>query len=377
MKLMDSGAGMQNNRHPKPCSPRIAPMNVDARLPPPPAVAVILVNWNGWRDAVECIGSVLEQSHASLHIFLVDNDSRDDSVGHIGKWCATPAAGADWRDHDGVARITDRSIVPIPVRIADRPVHALPPTTGCRVTLIRSGGNLGFAGGCNVGIRAAGLEAFEFFWLLNTDTVVHRDALAALVRRAQTSARVGMVGSTIRYYHSPNIIEALAGAHLETATITTRQIGQGRRLDERPIDPAEVEREMSYVAGASMLVSGTFVREVGFMQEDYFLYCEELDWAMRGRDRFTWGYAPDSHVFHKSGASSSKVMPAFTANLYYRNQIRFAARFFPRQLPAVRRRMAVELLRHTVRGRWIPAKAVAAALRDARKLAAQIIPPAA
>jgi GT2 family glycosyltransferase len=200
---------------------------------------------------------------------------------------------------------------------------------------------------------------------------VHRDALAALVRRAQASARIGMVGSTIRYYHRPHIIEALAGARMEIATITTRQIGQGRRLDELTIDAAGVERDLSYVTGASMLVSGAFVREVGFMQEDYFLYGEELDWAMRGRDRFAWGYAPDSHVFHKSGASSSKV-PAFTANLYYRNRIRVAARFFPKQLPVVRRQMAIELLRHTVRGRWIPAKAVAIALRDARQLAAQI-----
>jgi GT2 family glycosyltransferase len=348
-------------------------MNADPRLTPPAAVAVILVNWNGWRDAVECIASVLEQSHPSLHIFLVDNDSRDESIGNISKWCAQPATAAQWHNHDGVARITDRSTMPVTSRVVDRPMHALPPPTpGCRVTLIRSGGNLGFAGGCNVGIRAAGLDEFDFFWLLNTDTVVHRDALAALVRRAQASARIGMVGSTIRYYDRPHIIEALAGARMEMATITTRQIGQGRRLDELTIDAAGVERDLSYVAGASMLVSGAFVREVGFMQEDYFLYGEELDWAMRGRDRFTWGYAPDSHVFHKSGASSSKVMPAFTANLYYRNRIRVAARFFPRQLPIVRRQMAIELLRHTVRGRWIAAKALAAALRDARKLAAQI-----
>jgi GT2 family glycosyltransferase len=348
-------------------------MNADPRPTPPAAVAVILVNWNGWRDALECIASVLEQSHPGLHIFLVDNDSRDDSVGHIEKWCASPAMAAQWRAHDGVARITDRSTLPITVRIVDRPLEALPPPRPeCRVTLIRSGGNLGFAGGCNVGIRAAGLDAFDFFWLLNTDTVVHRDALAALVRRAQAAPRIGMVGSTIRYYDRPHIVEALAGAHLETTSITTRQIGQGRPLDELRIDAAAVEREMSYVAGASMLVSSTFVREVGLMQEDYFLYCEELDWAMRGRDRFTWGYAPDSHVFHKSGASSSKVMPAFTANLYYRNRIRFTARFFPGQLPAVRRNMVVEFLRHTVRGRWVPAKAVAAALRDARKLAAHV-----
>jgi GT2 family glycosyltransferase len=348
-------------------------MSAETLLTRPAAVAVILVNWNGWRDAVECIGSLLEQTHASLHVFLVDNDSRDQSVESISAWCATPTTEAHWRAHDGVARITDRSTSAIAVRVVDHTGKVLPPPPqGCRVTLIRSGGNLGFAGGCNVGMRAAGVERYDFFWLLNCDTVVHRDALAALVRRAQASERIGLVGSTVRYYDRPHIIEALGGARLRSATLTTRQIGQGQPLDATPRGQAEVEREMVYVAGASMLVSNTFVREVGLMQEDYFLYFEELDWAMRGRDKFAWGYAPDSHVFHKSGASSSKIMPAFTANLYYRNRIRFAARFFPKQLPAVKRGLAVEFLRHAARRRWTLAKIVAAALWDARKMVAQM-----
>jgi GT2 family glycosyltransferase len=348
-------------------------MNAEPLLMRPAAVAVILVNWNGWRDAVECIGSLLEQSHPSLHVFLVDNDSRDQSVENICAWCATPTPAAQWRNHDGVARITDRSTSAIAVRIVDHSGQVLPPPAqGCRVTLIRSGGNLGFAGGCNVGMRAAGVENYDFFWLLNGDTVVHRDALTALVRRAQVSERIGLVGSTVRYYGRPDIIEALGGARLLHATLTTRQIGQGLRLDASPIDPAAVEREMFYVAGASMLVSNTFVREVGLMQEDYFLYFEEMDWAMRGREKFAWGYAPDSHVFHKSGASSSKVMPSFTANLYYRNRIRFASRFFPTLLPTVKRGLLVELLRHIARGRWTHARIVAAALWDAGKIVAQM-----
>ena len=107
------------------------------------------------------------------------------------------------------------------------------------------------------------------------------------------------------------------------------------------------------------------------MQEDYFLYFEELDWAMRGRDRFSWGYAADSHIFHKSGGSSTKVVPAFSANLYYRNRIRFAVRFFPTRLPTERRGMFVEFLRHAANGRWTQARIVAAALWDAGKIAAE------
>lgn len=108
------------------------------------------------------------------------------------------------------------------------------------------------------------------------------------------------------------------------------------------------------------------------MQEDYFLYYEEIDWAMRGRQRFGLGYAPDSHVFHKSGASSSKVVSAFSTNLYYRNRVRFAARFFPGRLGTVRRGLITEFLRHTLRGRWTHARIVAATLWQSAQIARSV-----
>ncbi len=336
------------------------------------AVAVVLVNWNGWRDAVECVSSILGQTHSNLHVFLVDNDSSDRSFESIRAWSGQPRPGTGWREHAGVAH---GGVAPIPLRVLERPAEALPrAAAGCRLTLIRSGGNLGFAGGCNVGIRAAGLEAYEFFWLLNTDTVAHRDALGALVRRAEREPRVGIVGSTVLYYDRPDIVQVLGGARLDLESLASRHIGAGLRLQDAPFDAAEVERDMFYVMGASMLVSRRFIRDVGPMQEDYFLYYEEIDWAMRGRGRFTWGYAPDSHIFHKSGASSSKVLPAFTAHLYYRNRIRFAARFFPERLAAIRRSLAAELLRHALRGRWTHARVVASTLLDFRNIAGRIPP---
>ncbi len=322
-------------------------------------VAVVLVNWNGWRDTIECVSSVLGQSHSDLHVFVVDNDSSDGSVEHIRAWSENPGVGAEWRKHDGVVQVTSARIA---LRVVDRPEEALPaPPHGCRLTLIRSGGNLGFAGGCNVGIRAAGLEAFEFFWFLNTDAVAHRDALRALVRRARSDPRIGIVGSTLRYYERPEVVQALAGAAMDLSSLSSRHIGAGLVLAGPAIDPAAVERDLSYVMGASMLVSRRFIQDVGLMQEDYFLFYEEIDWAVRGRDRYALAYAADSHVFHKAGASSSKAL-AFATGLYYRNRVRFAARFFPARLGAIRRALAIELLRHLLRARWTHARAVASTL---------------
>ncbi len=238
------------------------------------------------------------------------------------------------------------------------------------VSVIRSGGNRGFAGGCNIGIRIAAALDFSFFWLLNTDTVVHREALGALVDRALQDSRIGMVGSTIRYYDRPEVVQALGGASLEPSTMGSHLIGSGIDLSAVPEEAAAVERQMVYVMGASMLASAAFVREVGLLQEDYFLYGEEIDWALRARGRFRLAYAPASHIFHKSGATSSRMMPLFTARYYYRNRIRIVARFFPEKMGAAKRGLALDLIRHSLRGRWGHMRVVAAALWDAGKLAA-------
>jgi GT2 family glycosyltransferase len=94
------------------------------------------------------------------------------------------------------------------------------------------------------------------------------------------------------------------------------------------------------------------------MNEDYFLYYEEADWATRGAPFFTLGYAPKSIVFHKSGANSSQIMPLFTAGFYYRSRLRFVSRFFPDRMRAAKRQLFVEMLRHVARGRWAFARLV-------------------
>jgi GT2 family glycosyltransferase len=345
-------------------------MAIESLTQQSPAVAVILVNWNGWRDAIECVDSLLAQAYANYHIFVVDNGSSDGSIEQLCAWCASPGRELKWSYFAGVEGIAGSAHrVPVGCRVTEPTDTTLPTAAaGCRLTLIRAGRNLGFAGGCNVGIRAAGLEQFAFFWLLNPDTVVHPGALTELVRRAGSDDRIGIVGSTIRYYHEPHIVQSLGGARMDLSTVTSHLIGQGSPIEAIPRDPSEVEREMAYVMGASMLVSREFIREVGFLQEDYFLYYEEIDWAMRGRQKFKLAYAPASHVYHKSGASSSKIMPLYTLDLYYRNRLRFVSRFLPERMPGAKRGLAMDLLRHTLKGRWRQARIAGTVLWQASRI---------
>ena len=242
----------------------------------------------------------------------------------------------------------------------------------CRVRIVRSGANRGFAGGCNVGVRAAGLSQFDYFWFLNADTVIDRNALAELLERAQVDPRIGMVGSTVRFYEKPGIVQALGGAHLNRTNGTSWHIGQGTRVEDIPDDVSEIERQMDYVMGASMLVSARYIREVGLMEEDYFLYFEEIDWALRGCGGFQLGFAPRSFVFHKWGVNSHKAMPIFSARYYYRNRLRFVARFLPERIGAVKRALFEQMMRHVIRGRWQQARVVLSTLLHARTITADV-----
>ena len=341
-----------------------------------PAVAIVLVNYRGWRETIECIDTVLAQDYPSFQVFVVDNDSDDQSLERIAAWCERPRRDPLWRDLPGVPHLSvTGGGVSIRYRRADRDDGVLPEApAGCLLTLVDAGANLGYAGGCNVGMAAAGRAAFDFFWLLNTDTVVDPNALRELVMRAVADPAVGMVGSTLRLYGRPMEIQALAGARVSRRMLITRQIGEGLLVGS-PLPAADaVERELAYVAGASMLVSCRFLQEVGPMQEDYFLYYEEFDWALRGAGRFRLAYAPASQVFHKVGATSAKALRDFSMQLRYRNLVRFASRFFPERLALVRLGLVRTLLRYLAQGRWRGIRVVTGTLRDFDALARSAAP---
>ena len=329
----------------------------------PGRVAIVLVNWNGWRDAVECISSVLASDAAQVaDLYLVDNASTDGSVEHIQAWCADPRPAAPYRAFEGVRHVGP---TPIACRVWKANGQPAPNAADCRLTIVLAGGNLGFAGGNNVGIVAAGLDRYQHFWLLNTDTVIRLDALRRLLDRCADDARVGMVGSTLLYYDEPDRIQAMGGAEVHPRRLVAAHLGIGLGLDAVPGDEKalrKIEARLSYVIGASMLVTSEFIRRVGPMCEDYFLYYEEVDWAMRGSPEFTLAYAPSSFVYHKVGSSSEKATPSFSMRLLYRNRVRFIGRFFPDRKWSGLREMGIDILRHLARGRFTCARMEAEAL---------------
>lgn len=303
--------------------------------------AVVILNWNGWRDTLACIRSVL--THAGdVQVVVCDNGSSDCSYEQLKSALSS--------------ELTVEALCCLEVR------SAWPRVTAARVVLIQNGANLGFAGGCNVGLSFAMAQGHRYFWLLNNDTEIEPGALDGLLQRMLRDPEVGMCGSRLVYFDAPEVVQARGGAVYDPRLGVGRHLGVHEAVSAAE-DATAIEASMDYVVGASMMVSRRFLETVGLMQDDYFLYFEELDWATRGRVLgFRLAYAPNSVVRHKEGASigTSHRGPGSMLSMRYlsRNRLLFTQRFHPQHLGTVRRRMAFEALVYLKRRQWAAAKVV-------------------
>lgn len=305
----------------------------------------ILLNWNGFRDTIECLASLLPVLEGDTGVIVCDNASSDGSTERIAEWALKHSP--EWElvvlDHAALVR---------GVRPQTRKLY-----------VIQNGSNLGFAGGNNIGISLALNDlACKYVWLLNNDTTVNANSLPAAVARMEEDSTIGICGSTLIYHHSQQMVQAFGGASYNRFSGKSRHIGAFAPLSAVPTDPTEIERAMSYVVGAAMLVRREYLEQVGLMEEGYFLYCEEIDWATRGKGRFRLGYAPNSYVFHKEGASIGTAASGGSAlSTYYlfRSRVRFTARFYPELLAPVLGTCAWDIFKllvkrkfHLVRAAW-------------------------
>ncbi|MEM2073509.1 MAG: glycosyltransferase family 2 protein [Nitrososphaeria archaeon] len=322
-----------------------------------PKVAIIILNWNGWRDTIECLESVFRIDYPNYQVIVCDNNSTDGSMEYIKAW-------AEGRLDVFIPQsnpLRYLSFPPVPKPIPYIQYQRVEAEAGGftedddkRLILIQNGENLGFAGGNNIGLRYALKKEVEYVWLLNNDTVVEPNALIHMVYRMKQVPRAGICGSTLLYYQHPDKIWALGGTIYNKWLAIPRNIGLSKRLSW-PVDLQKIENCMDYVAGASMLVSRAFLKDVGFMSEEYFLYFEELDWAERARGRFTLAYAPYSIVYHKVGSSTdyyNKKLNNKSEYHFYKNKLVFTRKFFPWLLPTVYLGLIVSLFIQIFRRRW-------------------------
>jgi GT2 family glycosyltransferase len=225
-------------------------------------VAIIILNWNAYDDTFECLKSLEHLTYPYFHVFLVDNASQDNSFDKLRQ---------DYRD--------GKFNVPI--------------------TFIQTGKNLGFAGGNNVAIKEAYKQGYEYFWMLNNDTVVDPNALTPLVETLEKDRQVGIVGSKIYYFGTNKIW--FAGGKINLLNGTTKHIG----IKEIDIGQFDQIKEVDYITGCSLFFRRGLLETIGYMREDYFIYYEETDWNLRANN-YGWKIKinPKSIIYHKVSVSS-------------------------------------------------------------------------
>ena len=196
------------------------------------------------------------------------------------------------------------------------------------VRVIRSEENLGFAGGNNLGIRAA---CGKYLYLINNDTLLYsgvrsevsgEEFFQPLINRLKSDKRIGIACPMIRFAWKPQPIQFAGYTPLSTITLRNHAIGFGEE-DQGQYNQA---RRTPYAHGAAMMIKREALECVGLMPECYFLYYEELDWSMMfTRAGYQIWYEPNCTIFHKESCSTGADSPLRT---YYitRNRFLYAKR---------------------------------------------------
>lgn len=174
------------------------------------------------------------------------------------------------------------------------------------IKVIRSDKNLGFAGGNNLGIKSA---KGKYIFLVNNDTIFKEFKPQILIRRLESSPKIGMVCPKIRFAWKNNPIQFAGYTPLSSITVRNQAIGFG----EEDKGQYDTPHQTPYAHGAAMMLKREVIDKVGLMPECYFLYYEELDWSMMiTRAGYEIWYEPASTIYHKESQSTGQNSPLRT-----------------------------------------------------------------
>ena len=225
-----------------------------------PKVYIIILNWNGPKDTLECLESVFKLDYPNFEVAVVDNGSIDNSVEVI------------------------RNTYP-------------------RVRLIENKENLGYAGGNNVGMRYALKNEADYVWLLNNDAVVEVDTLTKLVNTSRKCPQTGLISPIVYYYEVPEKIQ-FCGSY---ADLNNQKIvcPADKNLQ---IDGDFTNGENVCLWGTALLIKKEVIDRIGYLDEEFFAYWEDTEYSLRSiKAGFRNMIEPLSKVYHKNQSPETEV----------------------------------------------------------------------
>jgi len=176
----------------------------------------------------------------------------------------------------------------------------------------------------------------QYVWLLNNDTVVEQDSLLNMVSYSSGKSFKNLCGSKLVFYDDPLFVQAYAGASYNKWTGNATSLGKLFKTN-KAVNVPDVEKKLSYIMGASWLIPVSFLTDIGLMEDSYFLYYEEIDWCIRGKESYQLCYADNAIVYHKEGksigSSSDKTKTSLFSDFYlFRNKLIFTRKYYPKAL---------------------------------------------
>lgn len=288
-----------------------------------PEVAIVILNYNGWRDTVECLESLNDITYVNYDVIVVDNGSYDESLVKIRAYCKNglrvDSKFVRHSDHQKTIRIAEytHDETKEATRAGTR-VRRLPAERP--LVLIKNERNYGFAEGSNIGIRYA-LKAFDpdYVLLLNNDAVVDRDFLRELVDAASRDPRIGLVQPKVLRYADSKLDDA--------GVISDRFLTPaGRGFGEEDYGQYDEQTESGFfcATGTCLLIRKRLLSALaGECFDPYlFAYIEDVDlsWMARLLD-YSVIYCPTSICYHKGGRTSGRWSP-WKSYIQSRNRLR-------------------------------------------------------
>lgn len=301
---------------------------------------IVLLNWNGWRDTIACLESIFQSRDSAFRVVVCDNNSSDESLCRIAAWARGEIS----------AQVPEDSRLRTFVGDAVRPIEHMKLTaadidsgdftdSGESLILIDNQENGGFAAGNNVGLRYALAQSdMSHVWILNNDTLVDPLCLANMQRRLQRESIPKVCGSVIHFFDNPQTIQAIGGNCFNTRSGAASQ-SEGRFRAEHELDDCRlIEEKIDYVSGCSMLIPRDLLESVGLLNEEYFLYYEEIDWFTRAGVASRPCIAADAHIYHREGGSIGspsllRAKPSLLADFHvFRSKHLFMRKYHPGNL---------------------------------------------
>lgn len=290
-----------------------------------PRVSIIILNWNGWKDTIECLESVYQINYPNYDIIVVDNNSENNSIDRIKEYAeGNLEVTSKFLKHSGWNKpihYIEYSSEEIEAG-HEKETEIANLASWRKLILIKNGKNHGFAEGNNIAIRYA-LKALNpgYILLLNNDTVVDEVFLDELVKIAESDESIGLVGPKVYYYDCEGKTDVInfAGGVINWFLGTPTHLG----LNIQDNGQFNEVKSVDFITGAALCIRSEVFEKVGLLNSKYFAYWEDADFCVRAHEQsYKLVYIPSSKIWHKV-SSSSKTISGFSLYQITRNMFWF------------------------------------------------------